>query len=129
MTKLDQLIKDLCPNGVEYKVIRSICSIDTGEQLNRSGLLEQGPFPVYNGGINPSGFHTEYNTPANTIAISQGGASAGFVNFVTVPFWSGAHCYTIQNINSCITSRFLYFLLKNLEPVLQGKNKVQAYLV
>ena len=34
MSKLEQLIKELCPNGVESRIIREICSIDTGEQLN-----------------------------------------------------------------------------------------------
>ncbi|MDD2624518.1 MAG: restriction endonuclease subunit S, partial [Candidatus Riflebacteria bacterium] len=99
MSKLEELIAELCPNGVEYVSVGELCSIQTGSQLNRETLKDVGEYPVYNGGINPSGYHDDFNTEANTIAISQGGASAGFVNWVDVPFFAGAHCYTIKNVS------------------------------
>ena len=58
--------------------------------------------------------HTEnYNTLENTISISEGGNSCGYVNFNREKFWSGGHCYTIipKNINN----KYLYQLLKNKE--------------
>ena len=30
MSKLDELIKELCPNGVEYKELKDICEISRG---------------------------------------------------------------------------------------------------
>ena len=118
MSRLQDLINQLCPNGVPYKTLGEVCVAETGQQLNRSSLLEEGEIPVYNGGIKPSGFWHEANTPANTIAISQGGASAGFVQYVTVPFWAGAHCYTVSLSSSALCYKFLYHFMKGSEPAL-----------
>ena len=92
MTKLEELINELCPDGVEYKTVGEVCTIKKGAQLNRDKLKDNGLYPVVNGGVNPSGYWDEYNFNANLITISQGGASAGYVNFMTTPFWAGAHC-------------------------------------
>ena len=34
MTKLDQLIEELCPDGVEYQLIEKICDI-SGEKITK----------------------------------------------------------------------------------------------
>jgi len=120
MSKLDELIAELCPDGVEYMPVGELCSIQTGSQINKENFKNVGEYPVYNGGINPSGYHDDFNTEANTIAISQGGASAGFVNWVDVPFFAGAHCYTIKNVSKLILNRYLYFYLKNKQDDIQN---------
>ena len=119
MSRLDDLIAELCPDGVEYKPVGYVCDIQTGSQLNKDTLKDKGAYPVYNGGIYPSGYHDDYNTEANTIAISQGGASAGFVNWVGVPFYAGAHCYTVKNNSQKALSRYMYFFLKNKQNHIQ----------
>jgi len=120
MSRLDELIAELCPDGVQYVPVGEMCSIQTGSQLNKEILKKEGKYPVYNGGINPSGYHDEFNTGPNTIAISQGGANAGFVNWVEVPFFAGAHCYTIKNVSKQILNRYLYFCLKNEQDQIQN---------
>ena len=54
MTHIEQMIQDLCPNGVKFKTLGEVCTCTKGQQLNKSGLLDEG-YPVINGGINPSG--------------------------------------------------------------------------
>ena len=112
MTNLEKILTRLCPNGIEYSTIGEVCTIAKGEQLNRDGLLDNGKYPVINGGINPSGYWNEYNYPKDSITISQGGASAGFVSWQDTPFWAGAHCHVIINPLPIINYRFLYHLLK-----------------
>lgn len=68
-----------------------------------------------NGGIEPSGYYDKYNTLPNTISISEGGNSCGYVQFNTVPFWSGGHCYTIQCISPEYNILFVYHYLKSKE--------------
>ena len=69
-----------------------------------------------NGGVVPSGYYNEYNTEANTISISEGGNSCGYVQFNTLPFWSGGHCYTLCDIKSeLINPKYLYHYLKYKE--------------
>lgn len=83
-------------------------------------MFENGNYPVFNGGINPSGFFDKYNTDENTIAISQGGASAGYVNFVKVKFWASAHCYTVKPNTNSVVNKYLFYYLKNGQNILQN---------
>lgn len=112
MTKLEQLINELCPDGVEYKTVGEVCTIKKGAQLNKDKLKDNGLYPVVNGGVNPSGYWDEYNFNANLITISQGGASAGYVNFMTTPFWAGAHCYVVEKCEECLNYTYLYHFIK-----------------
>ena len=68
-----------------------------------------------NGGIEPSGYLNEYNTPADTISISEGGNSCGYVQYNKEPFWSGGHCYSLMPKSEKVCYRFLYHFLKYKE--------------
>ncbi len=68
-----------------------------------------------NGGIIPSGYLDTYNTPADVISISEGGNSCGYVQYNSVPFWSGGHCYTLLEQGQAINYKFLYHYLKYRE--------------
>lgn len=118
MKQNSRFLKELL-QGAEVEWLKlgdeRVCRIEKGKQLNRMDLKEEGLYPAYNGGKNHSGWTDKYNVEANTIIISQGGASAGYVNFITVPFWANAHCYyLIPNLES-VNVRFLYHLLKRNE--------------
>ena len=93
----------------------SVANIIKGKQLNGTELSDNGDYYVMNGGIVPSGYYHEYNAPANTISISEGGNSCGYTQFNNKPFWSGGHCYTLQIINDEIDMKFLYHYLKYKE--------------
>lgn len=104
MGRIDKLIAELCPNGVEYVAVGDICDINKGIQFNKENMFSEGTYPVINGGINPSGYIEKYNQDENTITISQGGASAGYVNWMNCKFWAGAHCYALKPYaDICIT--------------------------
>ncbi len=94
----------------EEVILKEICQIKKGIQLNKSHMTELGRYPAINGGIKASGYTNEWNTKANTITISEGGNSCGYVNFLTENFWSGGHCYTLQNLK--VDKFFLYQVLK-----------------
>ena len=99
--------------------IRDIAKIRKGEQVNKEDLFSNAKYPVINGGITPSGYLDIYNTTANTITISEGGNSCGYVNFMTTPFWSGGHCYTID-VKEGINNLFVYQLLKHNEKYIMS---------
>lgn len=93
--------------------LKQLCSIQKGQQLNANTLTKNGKYACLNGGIIPSGYTTKWNTEANTISISEGGNSCGYVNWNDSRFWAGGHCYTLANVK--ISNSFLYFVLKNKE--------------
>ena len=90
-----------------------IAKIKKGKQLNRDTLDDSIGYPVWNGGITPSGYADNFNTPANTVTISEGGNSCGFVNYCTEQFWCGGHCYALENLSKKIDAEFLYYYLKS----------------
>lgn len=102
------------------KKIGEIAKITKGSQLNKKELSDNGMYPVINGGISPSGYWDEYNFNENLITISQGGASAGYVNFITTKFWAGAHCYVVESCTNDVDYKYLYFFLKENEKKLQS---------
>ena len=96
-------------------LLSDICDIVKGKQINGENLSERGRYYVMNGGIEPSGYYDDYNVEANTISISEGGNSCGYVQFNTFPFWSGGHCYSIQNVTGYVDNLYLYHYLKSNE--------------
>lgn len=71
-----------------------------------------------NGGIVPSGYYSSYNSEPETISISEGGNSCGYIQYNSKPFWSGGHCYTLQDIVSDVNSIYLYHYLKYKEEAI-----------
>lgn len=94
-----------------------LCQINKGTQLNNELLLTEGLFKMINGGTIESGYTNESNHKGNTITISEGGNSCGFVNYIEEPFWCGGHCYTLDNVR--IDKRYLFFFLKHKECNIQ----------
>ncbi len=118
MHKIECLLQTLAPKGVEFRKLGEVINILKGKQLNKELLLDYGEYPVMNGGIHASGYWNEYNADYPKIIISQGGASAGYVNYMTSKFWAGAHCYAIELNSEKLNYKFLYYFLKNSQTIL-----------
>ena len=120
LKKLKSAISDRLFKNIKGDVITlsEICDIVKGKQINGEYLTESGEYYVMNGGTEPSGYYGDYNVDANTISISEGGNSCGYVQFNTSPFWSGGHCYSIQNIADHVDNLYLYHYLKSNEEVI-----------
>ena len=95
--------------------LSTICNIVKGKQVNGEELSEKGKYYVMNGGITPSGYYAQCNTPDNTISISEGGNSCGYVQYNKSSFWSGGHCYTLQDITCGVDIQYLFHYLKRYE--------------
>tara|TARA_B100001059_G_C17758657_1_gene541464 strand:+ start:215 stop:1327 length:1113 start_codon:yes stop_codon:yes gene_type:complete len=96
----------------EEKKLGIICKINKGVQFNKSLLSKTGKYPCINGGKEPSGYSDKFNSNPNTITISEGGNSCGFVNLIKLHFWSGGHCYKIEDIDESVDLLYLYYFLK-----------------
>lgn len=91
----------------EWKKVKlgEFVEISKGTQRNKEFLSpiadDKNCYPVYNGGKQESGYTDEFNRNAN-IMISEGGASAGFVNYFDGKYWSGGHNFTIDELENDI---------------------------
>ena len=118
MEQLNELIRQFCPCGVEILPLENVCRISKGVQFNKSDMHASGTYPVINGGVTASGYIEQYNQDENTITISQGGASAGYVNWIKTRFWAGAHCYVLKPTDK-VLNRYLFHFVKSKEIKLQ----------
>jgi len=90
----------------------NVVQIIKGRQLNVANMTDDGKYYALNGGISPSGYTNSWNTSENTITISEGGNSCGFVNFNTEKFWCGGHCYALKSLDNTVENLYLYYFLK-----------------
>jgi type I restriction enzyme S subunit len=118
MNKIEELIQQLCPNGVELKELRNVAAISIGEFVHKNKQSPDAKYPVFNGGISNTGFYDEYNNTGNKIIMSARGVNAGFVNKILVNYWAGNSCYSISIIDDLkLDWNFVYHILK------QNQNK------
>lgn len=102
----------------EVRRLGDVASATKGTQLHKSESSDSGRFAHLNGGTTPSGFTETSNTPGGTTAISEGGNSCGFVQFMAEPYWCGGHCYSVMP--SRIDKGFLYHALKVQQVAIMG---------
>ena len=114
MSKLEKLIQELCPNGVEYKTLSEIAEITRGIRVVRNQLTEQGEYPVYQNSMTPLGYYEKSNCLANTTFIIAAGA-AGEIGFSSVEFWAADDCFLLyfaRQVYKAVSSITHYFVNK-----------------
>ncbi len=116
MNKIEELIAELCPEGVEFKALKDVALVSRGKRLTKRQLDPSGRFPVYSGGVTPMGYYGENNQSANTVAIVKYG-TAGFVNYITSDFWANDVCYCIKPFER-IQGKYLYYALKSRQDII-----------
>ena len=99
MSKVNDLIKKLCPNGVKYRKYGEVFEIKTGKGITTKEASEDGIYPIISGGTTPMGFYKEYNRNENTVTVSRVGANAGYVSFIREKFYLNDKCFSIIPID------------------------------
>ena len=128
MNKIDILIAELCPEGVEYKGLGDVAVIKNGKDWKKLG---NGNVPVYGtGGVMGYVNKFVYNKP--TVLIPRKGSIEN-IFYLEVPFWNvDTIYYTEINIDVLIPKFFYYFLktvdLKKLDTGSGRPSLTQAIL-
>ena len=73
MSKLQELIQELCPDGVEYKALGEVCEMQRGTSLTKANSVE-GEYPVISGGKEPAFYCNQFKaTTKNSIERRHSG--------------------------------------------------------
>ena len=88
----------------EWKTVRlgDVCEILNG--------YDSKTYRYINGGSKESGYFDNFNTSGESVLISEGGASCGYINYVNEDFWCGCHCYRLHDIK--VFPKYLFHALK-----------------
>ena len=125
MTKLEQLIEQLCPDGVDFHKLGEITTIKTGTKP-KDILDYPTEYEYINAGTSNSGYTNTSNCEGDTVTTpSRGQGGIGFIGYQKNPFWLGPLCYKIKSVNeSQISNRFIYYYLcNNKDKILKCKNE------
>lgn len=120
MSRLEGLIAELCPNGVECIPLRECCILSRGNYITKKSA-KLGEIPVILGGQEPAYYIDKANHYGKAIVISRSGVSAGFVSYWEEPIFvtDGFIIEAKQELNI----RFLYYYLKNMQSFLNSMKK------
>ena len=120
MSKIDEMIKKLCPNGVEYKTLDEASEMQRGTSLTKANSSE-GEYPVISGGKEPAFFCDKYNRDGETITVAGSGAGAGFVQYWTRKIFV-CDAFSIKGTNEVLT-KYLYYCLSNVQEQIYATKK------
>ena len=106
MSQIQELIRRLCPNGVEFKDLGRIVIIKNGKDYKH---LVPGNIPVYgSGGIMTYVNKYVYNKP--TVLIPRKG-SLGNIFYIDTPFWNVDTIFYTEIDTKQIEAKYLYYVL------------------
>lgn len=107
MNRIEEMIKRLCPKGVESVKLGDYCSFSRGQNLSSANAVF-GNVPVISGGQKPSFYHNQANREENSIAVAGSGAYAGYVSFWDHPVWI-ADAFTVEPCDKLLKNMFTCF--------------------
>ena len=115
MSKLDELIQELCPDGVEYKTLGEICNISRGRVMSKDYIKNNiGQFPVYSSQTENNGELGKiatYDFDGEYLTWTTDGANAGSVFYRNGKFSITNVCGLIEVKNELVNTKYLYYAL------------------
>ena len=106
MTKLEELIAELCPDGVEFKELRAVLKIKNGSDYKAFG---EGDIPVYgSGGVMAYIDRFAYDKPS--VLIPRKG-SIDKLYYVDKPFWNVDTIFYTEINTDIVVPRYVYHCL------------------
>jgi type I restriction enzyme, S subunit len=98
-----------------------IANVRVGQAPPAGMVGKEGPFAFVNAGTTESGRALEANTPGGAVTIpSRGQGGVGIVGYQTEDFWCGPLCYRIVSTDADLSTRFLYYYMKSIQPSIRG---------
>lgn len=120
MSKLKELIAELCPNGVEYVKIGDICEVSRGRVMSKDYLKENvGEYSVYSSQTENDGELGKiatYDFDGEYLTWTTDGANAGTVFYRRGKFSVTNVCGLLKVKQKDIITKYLYYTLSIEAP-------------
>ena len=120
MSKLDELIQQYCPDGVEWKTLGEATIMKRGTSATK-GIMQEGDIPVISGGRQPAFFCNVSNRTGEVITVAGSGAGAGYVQYWNEPIFV-CDAFSIQG-NETLKTKYVYYILTNIQEKIYSTKK------
>jgi len=108
MNRIEKLLQELCPNGVEYKELGEVVKIKNGKNWKKLGT---GDIPVYgSGGIMGYVDTFSYNKPS--VLIPRKGSLQN-IFYTDGPIWNVDTIFYTE-IGDFVIPKFLFYVVQSL---------------
>ena len=128
-SKIERLIAELCPNGVEFKELGEVCEIaDNKRKPIKSSLRVPGETPYY-GANNIQDYVEGFTHDGEYILIAEDGSASldnYSIQYATGKFWANNHVHVIRG-HEGVLNRFLFHWFRNMNfiPFLTGGTRAK----
>lgn len=118
MSKLEQLLTELCPNGVEYRKLEDCCEIlDNKRKPVTKSMRETGKYPYY-GANGIQDYVANYIFDGNFVLVGEDGSvvtelGTPIVTWATGKIWVNNHAHVISEKKG-ILLRYIFHYLQNV---------------
>lgn len=116
MSKLTELLDELCPDGVEYRRLGEVANLQRGTSITKKNVVH-GDIPVVAGGRVPAYFHNVSNRDGETIVVAGSGAYAGFVSWWDCPIFV-SDAFSVKVKDSSLSNRYCYYWMTSMQELL-----------
>ena len=120
MNKLEELVNELCPDGVKYKRIDELCIITRGRVMSKDYIRDNaGQYPVYSSQTENNGELgkiSTYDFEGEYLTWTTDGANAGSVFYRNGKFSVTNVCGLLKVKVDEITTKYLYHILSITAP-------------
>ena len=114
-SKIEKLIAELCPKGVEVKSLGEICQINRGRVMSKDYLKDNsGDYPVYSSQTADSGIFGRINTydyDGEYLTWTTDGAYAGSIFYRNGKFSITNVCGLLKAKSDDVNMKFLSYIL------------------
>ena len=131
MSKLEQLIKELCPDGVEWKTLgegKFVEVANKGRRPVKSEFRVSGKIPYY-GANNIQDYVEGFTHDGEFVLIAEDGTASienYSIQYTKGKFWANNHVHVLRGRQN-LETRFLFHYLKtiNFIPFLSGGGRAK----
>ena len=126
MSRLDELLRELCPDGVEYKALEDCCEVlDRKRKPVTKAARESGEFPYY-GANGIQDYVSDYIFDGTFVLVGEDGSvitptGRPVVNWAEGKIWVNNHAHIIAE-GKGVLLRFLYHFIQTVDvsPYIHG---------
>jgi type I restriction enzyme S subunit len=118
MNKIEQMINELCPNGVEFKKLGEVCEIITGGEAPQNSVSkpdENNKYAIWANGQEIYGYTNKYKIDKDCCTISSIGANTGTVYFREAYFTPIIRLKVLVPKSNNVISKYLFYFLSSIK--------------
>lgn len=127
MSKLQKLIREICPSGVKFRKLGEICRIlDSKRKPVSKGKRSHGIYPYY-GANGIQDYVDDYIFDGTFILLGEDGSvinsnKSPILNWAVGKIWVNNHAHILAEISSIANLRYVFFTLqtKDVSSIVRG---------